>query len=206
VLEWFERSATGAERAVWAVAEDGAAVAALEARGYRPAERAPWMALLTRGLGRLPGPAVPRGYTARSVGGDDDVERRVAVHRAAFHPSRVTVESYRAVMRAWPYRPELDCVVEAPDGSFAAYTLAWLDEANGVGELEPVGTHPAHRRLGLARAANLLALHRLREAGATSAVVACRGDDAYPVPKRLYESVGFRQVGRVLSYRRPSRR
>src|SRR5881227_2916368 len=27
----------------------------------------------------------------------------------------------------------LDCVVEAPDGRFAAYVLAWPDDANGVG-------------------------------------------------------------------------
>ena len=50
----------------------------------------------------------------------------------------------------WPYRADLDCVVEAPDGSLVAYCLAWLDDANRVGELEPVGTHPDYRRRGLA--------------------------------------------------------
>jgi uncharacterized lipoprotein YbaY len=32
------------------------------------------------------------------------VTRRLEVHRAAFAPSRVTVESYRNVMATWPYR------------------------------------------------------------------------------------------------------
>jgi hypothetical protein len=45
-----------------------------------------------------------------------DPARRVAVHRAAWHPSRVTVDSYRNVMAAWPYRATLDWVIEAPDG------------------------------------------------------------------------------------------
>jgi hypothetical protein len=37
-------------------------------------------------------------------------------------------------------------------------------------------------------------MQRLTSLGATSVAVACRGDDAYPVPARLYASVGFRRV------------
>jgi hypothetical protein len=33
----------------------------------------------------------------------------------------------------------------------------------------------------------------------------CRGDSAYPVPAKLYESVGFREVSRHLAYRRLTR-
>jgi hypothetical protein len=32
--------------------------------------------------------------------------------------------------------------------------------------------------------------------------VLCRGDDEYPIPKRLYESVGFRQHSRSLAFRK----
>jgi len=56
--------------------------------------------------------------------------------------------------------------------------------------------------VGLGRAVDLFALQRLREEGATTALVACCGDDAYPVPLRLYESVGFREQWRRLAYRR----
>jgi ribosomal protein S18 acetylase RimI-like enzyme len=131
---------------------------------------------------------------------EPSLARRVAVHRAAFHPSRVTEESYANVVRTWPYRPELDCFVEAPDGTLAAYALAWYDDTNRVGELEPVGTHPDHRRRGLGRAVNLFALRHLRSAGATIATVACRGDDSYPVPRRLYRSVGFRELTRTVPF------
>ena len=91
----------------------------------------------------------------------------------------------------------------APDGSVASYTLAWLDEVNRVGELEPVGTHEAHRRKGLGRAVNLFALQRLRDEGATEALVACRGDDAHPIPRKLYAAVGFREVERFVSFGPP---
>ena len=71
---------------------------------------------------------------------------------------------------------------------------------NRVGELEPVGTHEAHQRKGLGRAVNLFALQRLRDEGATEALVACRGDAAYPIPRKLYASVGFREVERFVSF------
>jgi ribosomal protein S18 acetylase RimI-like enzyme len=61
--------------------------------------------------------------------------------------------------------------------------------------------HADHRRLGLGRAVGLYALRRLRELGASSALVACRGDEAYPIPAKLYEAIGFREVSRSLAYR-----
>jgi hypothetical protein len=75
-------------------------------------------------------------------------EARAAVHRAAFSPSRVRTESYLQVMRTWPYRAELDWIVESADGTPVAFCLVWLDELNHVAVLEPVGTDPAHQRRG----------------------------------------------------------
>ena len=68
-------------------------------------------------------------------------------------------------MAAWPYRGSLDCVVEAPDGRFAAYVLVWPDDENGVGELEPVGVREEFRRRGLGSAVCTFALRRLYEEG-----------------------------------------
>lgn len=38
------------------------------------------------------------------------------------------------------------------------------------------------------------------EVGATQAVVGPRGDEIYPVPKRLYESLGFTTLERTQSF------
>jgi ribosomal protein S18 acetylase RimI-like enzyme len=204
LLDWFEAQAEGDGPLVTSALEDEAAVAELERRGYEAVSDEPWMARLIRDLGEpVPEPGVPDGFRLRTVAGEEDVAARVAVHRAAFHPSRVTVESYWNVRRAYPYRADLDCVVEAPEGSFASYCLVWLDEAIGVGEFEPVGTHPDYERRGLASAVCRFALRRLHELGATTAIVNARGDDAYPAPKRLYESIGFREHTRWQEYRKP---
>jgi ribosomal protein S18 acetylase RimI-like enzyme len=205
VLEWFESEAQPNEDGVltaWALEAHGETVAGLDSEGYEVGE-GDWYEHMLAPLGpELAEPEVPDGFELRTVRGDEDVERRVEVHRAAFAPSRVVPESYRRVMQAWPYRPELDQVAVAPDGSFAAFCLCWLDEGNRVGDLEPVGTHPDHRRLGLARAVCLAGLRSLRDAGADTALVYSVGGSG---ATRLYESVGFASRSRHLAFRKPAR-
>ncbi|MBN6057733.1 GNAT family N-acetyltransferase, partial [Nonomuraea sp. RK-328] len=198
VLEWFAALVPGG-RSVTVLDTEEHLAAALRAAGYRPADDGPFFTRLVRDLDGLPEPAPPAGFRLRAVG-EADVPGRVAVHRAAFHPSRVTEESYRAVRAAWPYRADLDWIAEAPDGEVAAYCLVWLDEARRVAEIEPTGTLPARRRRGLARAVCLAALRAAREAGAEHAVVSPRGDDAYPAPGRLYRSMGFVPAARTVTW------
>jgi ribosomal protein S18 acetylase RimI-like enzyme len=116
----------------------------------------------------------------------------VAVHREAFAPSRMTVEKHRAVMAAPTYRPELDLVVTAPDGTFAAYALVWFDAENRMGVFEPVGTDPAYQRRGLGRAVLTEGLRRLRALGARAAYLSPSG--ANEAANGLYEAIGFRVV------------
>jgi predicted N-acetyltransferase YhbS len=48
------------------------------------------------------------------------------------------------------YRPELDLMVEAPDGQIAGYGLFWADPVTGVGLVEPMRTEQAHQGRGIA--------------------------------------------------------
>jgi GNAT superfamily N-acetyltransferase len=48
------------------------------------------------------------------------------------------------------YRPELDLMVEAPDGRAAGYGLFWADPITGIGLVEPMRTEQAHQRRGIA--------------------------------------------------------
>lgn len=183
----------------WTLDADGDAVEAIERAGYHGRQGGRWYEHHARELdGEIQEPRLPRGYSLRTVR-DGDLQRRVDVHRAAFAPSRVVTESYARLQRAWPYRPDLDHVVEAPDGSFAAFCLCWLDDSNAAGLLEPVGTHPDHRRLGLASAVCLAGLRSLREAGASRAVVLSLGGSA---ATRLYEQVGMPSVARHVAFTR----
>jgi len=142
-------------------------------------------------------PLLPDGFRERTVEGADLAER-VAVHRDVWAPSRVTESSYANVRAAWPYRSSLDCVVEAPDGRFAAYALLWPDDVNRVGELEPVGVRAEFRRRGLGAAVCLAALARWHDEGGRQAIVYCMTDSACA----LYESIGFRRHATLVAYAR----
>jgi ribosomal protein S18 acetylase RimI-like enzyme len=219
VIEWFEAVATGSERSVTVLETEHHLVVALEFAGYRPVTEAPFFQHCLIDLdGPLTAHWKPKGYRARPVR-EGEAEARAALHRAAWRPSRigklfvppvdfgdaesqVTTESYQTVMSAWPYRHDLDQVIEAPSGTLAAFALGWLDEINHVGELEPVGTYPSYARQGLGSAVSLACMEALRKAGATRAVVYPRGDSAYPVARRVYFGLGFQPVARTVTYRR----
>ena len=205
LLDWFEDETPGTpERATSTLDDDSETVSGLERRGYmRAGPEEPFFVHLAHDLEEIGELALPPGFSVRQIRGEDDLERRVAVHRAAWAPSRVTMASHRDVMSAWPYRADLDCVVEAPDGSFAAYCLAWLDEANAVGELEPVGTDPRFARQGLAAAACTSALHQLRRLGAHTCVVYARGDDSSRRRSGSTKSLGFRRYTESVTFRWP---
>jgi ribosomal protein S18 acetylase RimI-like enzyme len=200
VLGWFEDEAANRPLTVEVRAANDVAIEALERRKFEHDPDAPWLRLNSRSLASLEEPLVPEGYRLSTMAEVPDLAARVAIHQIVWHPSLVTEESYENVMAEWPYRPELDCVVVAPDGSFASSALAWIDEANRTGILEPVGTHPDYRRRGLASAVSLHALHQLRAAGAETGLVGSRGDAARPIPSLLYESIGFRELTRTRVY------
>jgi mycothiol synthase len=179
----------------WAFEGDGERTDLLRRRGYERGET--FLHYRLRGMdGPLPAPSLPPGYALRHVRGETDLERRVAVHRDAFAPSQMTVAKHLAVMGAPTYRPELDLVAVAPDGSFAAYCIAWFDAANRLGVFEPVGCHSAHRRLGLATAVMREGLRRLAALGARTASVNSASGPASEAANRLYDSLGFAVLDR----------
>ncbi|MFF4866886.1 GNAT family N-acetyltransferase [Streptomyces sp. NPDC001231] len=148
-----------------------------------------------RDLDDVEQPVLPDGFRFRTA---DEAGPQAAVqaHVDAWAPSPYTAEGYEGVRRTPPYRGDLHVLVEAPDGTMAASTIMWLDEANRTAEFEPVGTHPDYWRLGLGRAMLLHGMHLAREAGAHHMTVACLGAPGHPQARGLYYSVGFREFTR----------
>jgi ribosomal protein S18 acetylase RimI-like enzyme len=186
----------------WALASNEPLARALQAAGLHPTS-AYYLHLFRELDAPLDTPSLPRGFQVRTVAGLSEAAARAAVHRAAFGSEWVSTEVYAHLMRsARHYRPELDVVAVSPEGEFAAMALGWLDPDNRVGELEPVGTAPAYRRLGLARAVSQEALRRLQAAGARSAVIYALPENTASVT--LYASLGLREVDRNVGFSRPS--
>jgi mycothiol synthase len=137
----------------------------------------------------------------RAVAGVEEAAARAALHRAAFPHSHNSTEVYERLMTSRHYRRDLDLVVVAPGGAFASMALAWLDARNKTGEFEPVATDPAHSRRGLASAANQEGMRRLREHGATAAIVYAQAESAASV--ELHKRLGFMVVDTNQGFARP---
>jgi ribosomal protein S18 acetylase RimI-like enzyme len=129
---------------------------------------------------------------------DGDVAARVALQRAAFPGSSLTADRYRRLRTVPGHRPELDLVHEAADGTLTAFCVAWLGPDGGTGLLEPVGSDPAHRRAGHARAVVTEAFRRLTDLGATGVAVLTPVSNQPAV--RFYRSLGMAAVAERRSY------
>ena len=149
-------------------------------------------------LPELPAPDLAPGFALRDMTGEENWEQRVEVHRAAFAPSKLTLEKYTRARRMPTYRPDLDLVVTAPNGDFAAFCILWLEEENGVALFEPVGCHPAYQRKGLGRAVLYEGLQRLCASGVRRAHVGSWGEDS--AGAGLYRAVGFRLIDRFYEW------
>jgi ribosomal protein S18 acetylase RimI-like enzyme len=189
----------------WSAEDDPGAIGVLVELGFVPAEKRlsqfQWRAA-GAGTGAIPDAApLPAGYRIRPLAGPDEIRARVDVHRAAFAPSKLTVEKYERLLTLPHYRTDDDLVVEAPDGSLAAFAMAWWDPHARVGEFEPVGTHPEHRRRGLSRALLTWGLRRYAERDAR--IVQVYSDAANAASEALYQAVGFERRAFHRRYERP---
>jgi GNAT superfamily N-acetyltransferase len=210
VIGWYAAVAADIERTVMPRAADQFALKRWAAHGYQtdPAslgDTGSWTQLNERDLTDVEQPVLPDGFRFRTA---DEAGPEVAVqaHVDAWAPSTYTAEGYAGVRRTATYRGDLHVLVEAPDGTMAASTIMWLDEANKTAEFEPVGTHTDYRRLGLGTAMLLHGMHLAREAGATHMTVGCLGAPGHPNARGLYYGVGFREFTRDAPLIKPASR
>jgi ribosomal protein S18 acetylase RimI-like enzyme len=214
ILETTIAEAGGRPVGSWTAEDDPATIATLVALRFRPDEKRlsqfQWRpqpndasTASTAGAESLAVPSLAEGYRIRPLAGPDEIPARVDVHRAAFTPSRLTVEKYERLQTLPHYRPDDDLVVVAPDGAFAAFAMAWWDPDGLVGEFEPVGTHPDHQRRGLSRALLTWGLRRYAERGAR--VVQVYSDASNEASEALYEAVGFERRAFHRRYVRPGK-
>jgi ribosomal protein S18 acetylase RimI-like enzyme len=207
ILDWLESRARNArpedatglfELATWA-GEGWSEETTLRERGWTAGSTA--LSQFVQPLDvELDPPRVPEGYVLRHVRGPAEFPARVEAHRAAFAPSKMTVEKYALLPGLPHYRLEHDLVVEAPDGSIAAFAMCWLDPVGSIGEFEPVGTHPDHQRRGLGRVMMRAGLRLMRDAGLRDALVF--SDRSNGASEALYRSAGFERVATHRQYTR----
>lgn len=158
------------EVSVWD--EDGELLARLKDLGYEPSGTyGQELVHVSRAAPRRP--TLPDGFSMRWLEPALD-DAYVELHRAAWStraPSTYNREMHASVTSMPDFQRELVPIIAAPDGTLAAYCIAWFDPRTRTTEIEPLGTHPEFRRLGLARAISQDVVWRSAERGATSVMV-----------------------------------
>ena len=178
---------------------DTARIQVLEELGWEPDGELPYVLNRTE-LSPIAVPDLPDGFTFRSAIGSEDAAALAEVHNAAFSPNW-TPELYRYVMESPGYEPVRELVIQAPDGTFVAFSIIWFDHFNRIGLFEPVGTHKDHRRRGFGRIIMMYGLQKMAAAGMEYATVAHFGDNE--AARRLYQACGFEPWHLLDSYTKP---
>ena len=155
----------------------------------------------------IPTPQVLAGFSIRHVTDEQEAKALVVLHRAAFGTENMTVEERLAMMRVPEYDSELDLLVSAPDGRFAAYcTCSISQEENertgrNEGYTDPVATHPDFQRRGLAQALLLTGFHKLKQRGMDTAVLGTSNENT--AMQRTAKAVGFRVQSTKIWFAKP---
>jgi GNAT superfamily N-acetyltransferase len=151
--------------------------------------------------GALDIPVLAEGFRFAAIADEDQLPKRIEVHLAVWPNATLDLANYRSVRQSPLYRPELDLVVVAPDGRYAAFLIGWYEPVSGAIQFEPIGARPEFRRLGLTRALIFEGLHRARELGARVAYINCLAEN--DPGTALYSACGFDLPGEWIWWTEP---
>ncbi|MBN2334813.1 GNAT family N-acetyltransferase [Candidatus Bathyarchaeota archaeon] len=202
MVDWAEmnlahRDGDAAKLSTWVFDYDECREKLLKSRGYEMTGKFGYTR--RRSLEEpVPEVELPEGYALRTLTDEDDALMADTLN-LVFGRDIHTAEAYRNQRTAPTYRGDLDYGLFTRDGTLAAFTTVWYHPENRIGVFEPVGTHPMHRRKGLATQLMFHGMKRLAEFGADYVYV---GTGSREAPNRLYESIGFTEADRSREWSR----
>ncbi|MBI5352047.1 MAG: GNAT family N-acetyltransferase [Chloroflexi bacterium] len=141
-----------------------------------------------------------KGFIVRSLAGEKEVKDYVELHQSVFESKNMTVDWRARTLQHPDYKPELDIVVESPEGRLVAFCICWFNEGLREGHVEPLGSHQDFRRDGLGRVALSEGLRRLQSLGVQNIFV--ETDNYRDAAFQLYESFDFQVIQNVHVYRK----
>ena len=141
----------------------------------------------------IPDAPLPEGFEIRAVRDREDLEKLASNIRTVFGHCDFTADTLEGIARGSFYIRDLDLVAEAPDGSIASFCTFRVDPVSRATELEPMGTHPDYRGLGLAKALISEGMRLLKKYDPLNLYIDGAADN--PGANRLYEATGFEKIG-----------
>jgi ribosomal protein S18 acetylase RimI-like enzyme len=134
---------------------------------------------------------LPEGFRIRPMKGSNELDDYITLHRAAFGTENMTRAFRESIMATDTYNPDLDLVMETPEGQLAGFCVCQIGEAECEGWTDPIGVHPDFQGKGLGKAILLYGLKKLKERGIKLAKLGTRSDNYAMLA--LAKSAGFRE-------------
>jgi GNAT superfamily N-acetyltransferase len=166
----------------------------------------------------LPSFSLPSGFTLQRISGDGryfqvppcNLRDWVELFNESFIDHwgncELTVETARNWLFDNPHcKPELNLVAVAPEGTFAAFCVGYINQEENArsgrneGWIKLLGTRRGFRKLGLGRSLLLAVMKQLKAAGVEQVKLGVDGESLTGAT-RLYQSVGFQAIRTWLSY------
>ncbi len=187
MLAWAEQNwAVEGELAVSGWEWDEVRNAVLRARGYVDEKIQSYLRVYDVRKPRAPA-RLPEGFSFNTYAGHPDAQARVGIEKAVWDNPFLDLSWLEAKSTAPDYQWDWDLLILSPQKQVVGFSLVWVDWANRLAEIEPLGVHPEFRRMGLARALVAETLSRLRERGVDTLYIQSDPDPNYAA-NLLYQS------------------
>jgi predicted N-acetyltransferase YhbS len=141
----------------------------------------------------IPESKSPAGFDIRGISGRADREQVAKLIQLVFgHGEWFTADVLEEMVKKSFYKQDLDLVATNQDGDIVAFCTFRMDPISKITQLEPTGTHPDYRGLGLAKALIFEGLRRSVVYGASLFYIG--GAAISPAANKLYEVTGYTEI------------
>ncbi|MFX0124339.1 MAG: GNAT family N-acetyltransferase [Candidatus Hodarchaeota archaeon] len=131
----------------------------------------------------------PENFEIRTIERTDYVQLASLIRRVFGHGEWFTEEVLEWITQCSFYQEELDLVAVTPDGTIASFCTFRVDPKSKIISLEPMGTNPDFRRLGLGKTIITEGIKRSMKFNPPFFYI--DGAANNPAANRLYDVTGF---------------
>ncbi len=153
---------------------------------------------IRKGDSPIPDHSCPENFEIRTIKHSDYDQLALLIRRVFGHGEWFTAEILEWIAQCSFYRKELDLVAVTPDGTIASFCTFRLDPNSKIINLEPMGTNPDYRKLGLGKALITEGIKRSMKYNPPFFYI--DGAANNPAANRLYDVTGFSEKYAINSW------
>lgn len=189
MLAWAERHWSGEKQCLQthAFQHDRYRQSLLAQRGYKDRGVSAYIRVYDLQK-EIPSPTLPPGFKIISMAENASTAERIDLENKIWGRTDMDEAWFAGKSSAPTYSSDWDLVVVSPEGKQVASCLVWVYEQTQSAEIEPLGTHPNFRRMGIARAMVLETMRRLKACGIRYLYIGSDPDPDYSA-NHLYASL-----------------